>query len=103
MSRAEEARESPPVNAGLRVSNLVETGYPEPVGAPTLPLVHEVTNGEDHLQHLLQALAEGQLPGGQQDGWGRETAQDAARTEPRQQGPWLLRGVMEEATFSTPG
>lgn len=33
----------------------------------------------------------------------RETAQDAAQPEPGQQGSWLLRRIMEEATFSTLG
>lgn len=69
MRQGRGAPESSPVNTGLCVSNLVETGYPEPVSTPALSLVHEVTDGEDHLQHLLQTLAEGQLPGGQQDGW----------------------------------
>lgn len=39
----------PPVNAGLGVCDLVEAGHPEPVGAPTLPLVHEVTDSQDDL------------------------------------------------------
>lgn len=43
--RAKDVSGSSPVNAGLGVSDLVEARYPEPVGAPTLPLVHEVTNG----------------------------------------------------------
>lgn len=46
---AKKAGRVPPVNAGLGVGNLVETGHPEPVGAPTLSFVHEVTNGQDDL------------------------------------------------------
>lgn len=46
---AKEAGSVPPVNAGLGVGNLVETGHPEPVGAPTLSFVHEVTDGQDDL------------------------------------------------------
>lgn len=64
-----EARQMAPVDAGLGVGDLVEAGHPEPVGAPSLPLVHEVPDGQDDLQHLLQTPATDQLPGGQQDGW----------------------------------
>lgn len=46
---AKKAGRVPPVNAGLGVGNLVETGHSEPVGAPTLSFVHEVTNGQDDL------------------------------------------------------
>lgn len=46
---AKEAGGVPPVNAGLGVGDLVEAGHPEPVGAPTLPFVHEVANGQDNL------------------------------------------------------
>lgn len=64
------SRQVAPVDAGLGVGDLVEAGHPEPVGAPTLPLVHEVPDGQDNLQHLLQTPAADQLPGGQQDGCG---------------------------------
>lgn len=63
-----ESRQVAPVDAGLGVSDLVEAGHPKPIGAPTLPLVHEVPDGQDDLQHLLQTPAADQLPGGQQDG-----------------------------------
>lgn len=42
----------PPVNAGLGICNLVEAGHPEPIGSPTLPFVHEVSDGQDDLKHL---------------------------------------------------
>lgn len=45
MRQDEEVHWSPPVNAGLGVSDLVETGYPEAIGTATLPLVHEVADG----------------------------------------------------------
>lgn len=46
---AKKAGRVPPVNAGLGVGNLVETGHSEPIGAPTLSFVHEVTDGQDDL------------------------------------------------------
>lgn len=45
MRQGEEVHRPSPVNAGLGVSDLVEAGYPEAIGTPTLPLVHEVTDG----------------------------------------------------------
>lgn len=43
------SQQVPPVNAGLGVGDLVEAGHPEPVGAPSLPFVHEVADGQDDL------------------------------------------------------
>lgn len=85
-----ESRQVAPVDAGLGVGDLVEAGHPEPVGAPTLPLVHEVPDGQDDLQHLLQTPAADQLPGGQQDGWGGE-GEDSSDPYRRGQGSWSPR------------
>lgn len=46
---AKEVGRVPPVNAGFGVGDLVEAGHSEPIGTPTLPFVHEVTNGQDNL------------------------------------------------------
>lgn len=58
----------PPVYAGLGVSDLVETGDLEAVGVASLALVHEVAEGQHHLQHLSQPVAPDHLPGRIQDG-----------------------------------
>lgn len=60
---------NPPVYAGLGVSNFVETGDFKTVGVASLALVHEVAEGQHHLQDLSQPLAPDHLPGRIQDGW----------------------------------
>lgn len=66
----------PPVYAGLCVSNLVETGDLEPIGVASLAFVHEVAEGQHHLQNLSQTLAPDHLPGCVQDGWKMEREND---------------------------
>ena len=61
-------RSSSPVYAGLGVSDLVEAGDLEAVGVSSLALVHEVAEGQHHLQYLSQPLAPHHLPGRIQDG-----------------------------------
>lgn len=58
----------PPVYAGLGVSDLVETGDLEAISIPSLALVHEVPEGQHHLQDLNQPLAPNHLLGCIQDG-----------------------------------
>lgn len=59
----------PPVYAGLGVSDLVETGDLEAVGVAPLALVHEVAEGQHHLQDLSQPLAPDNFLRCIQDGW----------------------------------
>jgi len=58
-----------PVDAGLGVGDLVEAGDLEAVGVAPLALVHEVAEGQHHLQDLSQPLAPDHLPGRIQEGW----------------------------------
>lgn len=58
-----------PVYAGFRVSDLVEAGDLEAISVASLPLVHEVAEGQHHLQDLSQPLAPNNLLGRIQDGW----------------------------------
>ena len=60
-----------PVYAGLGVGDLVEAGHLEAVGVAALALVHEVAEGQHHLQDLGEALAPHHLLGGTEDGWPR--------------------------------
>ena len=59
----------PPVYAGLGVGDLVEAGDLEAVGVAALALVHEVAEGQHHLQDLGETLAPHHLLGGAEDGW----------------------------------
>lgn len=65
----EHSAKSPPVYAGLGVSDLVETGDFEAEGVSSLALVHEVAKGQHHLQDLSQPFASDHLLGPVQDGW----------------------------------
>ena len=72
--------ESPgsPVYAGLGVSDLVEAGDLEAIGVASLALVHEIAEGQHHLQDLSQPLAPDHLPGCIQDCWGENGEKLAA-------------------------
>lgn len=59
---------SPPVYAGLGVSDLVETRDLEAIGVASLALVHEVAKGQHNLQDLSHPLAPDHLLGCVQDG-----------------------------------
>lgn len=68
-----------PVYAGFRVSDLVEAGDLEAVGVASLTLVHEVAEGQHHLQDLSQPLAPNNLLGRIKDGWrGKRRERQAA-------------------------
>lgn len=72
---------SPPVYAGLGVSDLVEAGDLEAVGVASLALVHEVAESQHHLQHLSQPLAPNHLLRSIQDGWRKRTLREKAERE----------------------
>lgn len=68
----------PPVYAGLGVSDFVEARDLKAVGVASLALVHEVAEGQHHLQDLSQPLAPDHLLGCVQDGWWEAEREAAA-------------------------
>ena len=70
----------PPVYAGLCVCDLVKAGDLEAEGIASLALVHEVAEGQHHLQDLSQPLALNHLLGCVQDGC-RKTMESVKQLE----------------------
>lgn len=92
----------PPVNAGLCVDDLVQTGDLESVGVTPLTFIHEITECQHHLQDLSQTLTPDHLHGCIQDGWWEtETEIQLGRSfsEGARVRPFLLHNPVESESL----